>query len=298
MKKTYKNSFLISELSKTEQDFNFAKYQILPIPLEKTVSYGKGTSKGPIAILKASNELERIYGGNEPCLKGIYTHDPINCMGNMDETLKEIQNIVKDICKNKKIPVAIGGEHTLTYGMVKGIRRGLDICNSDIGIIQFDAHADLRKKFSNQKFSHASVMYELAQEGFKIFQFGVRAISQEEIKTREELGINFFDFNSFDFKRSIYELSLPKSFPKYLYLSFDSDALDPSIMPATGTPVPKGLSYENALIAISNLIKKRNVIGLDYVEFSPINNIKAYDFISASLIYEIMGLIEVNSHEE
>ena len=127
MEKSYKNSFLISELSKIEQDFNFAKYHVIPIPLEKTVSFGKGTSKGPNAILKASNELERSYGKYEPCLKGIHTHAPINCRGNMVKTLKEIQNVVNKICKNKKIPVAIGGEHTLTYGMVTGIKRGLDI---------------------------------------------------------------------------------------------------------------------------------------------------------------------------
>ena len=294
MEKSYKNSFLISELSKIEQDFNFAKYHVIPIPLEKTVSFGKGTSKGPNAILKASNELERSYGKYEPCLKGIHTHAPINCRGNMVKTLKEIQNVVNKICKNKKIPVAIGGEHTLTYGMVTGIKRGLDISNSDIGIIQFDAHADLRKKYTNKKFSHASVMYHLAKENFKIFQFGVRAISQEEIKTRKELGINFLELKSFDFNKSISKLSLPRNFPKYIYISFDSDVLDPSIMPATGTPVPNGLSYENAIMAVSNLIRKRHVIGLDYVEFAPIKNIQAYDFISASLIYEILGLIELN----
>ena len=83
MEKSYKNSFLISELSKIEQDFNFAKYHVIPIPLEKTVSFGKGTSKGPNAILKASNELERSYGKYEPCLKGIHTLAPINCRGNI-----------------------------------------------------------------------------------------------------------------------------------------------------------------------------------------------------------------------
>ena len=290
-----KNSFLISELSKKEQDYNFAKFHIIPIPLEKTVSFGKGTSKGPDAILKASIELERITGDSEPCLNGIYTHASLDCKDNMNKIIKDIQNTACKISKNKKIPIAIGGEHTLTYGMVKGIKRGLDVCNSDIGIIQLDAHADLRKKYENKILSHATVMYKLAKEHFKIFQFGVRAISKEEVITREKLGINFFEYKLFDNNDSLSSLSLPKSFPKNIYISFDTDVLDPSIMPATGTPVPKGLNYEYAIKAISSLIRNRNVVGIDYVEFSPIRNIQAYNFISASIIYDIMGLIEFNN---
>ena len=116
--------------------------------------------------------------------------------------------------------------------------------------------------------------------------------------------VNFFPFNIFNtsyyfnISSVIVDTStlliLGLAFPKYIYISFDSDVLDPSIMPATGSPVPNGLSYENAIMAVSNLIRKRHVIGLDYVEFAPIKNIQAYNFISASLIYEILGLIELN----
>ncbi len=291
MFKINKNSFLKSELSEKEMDYNFAKFHIMPIPLEKSVTFGKGTSKGPNAILKASNELERNIGNFEPCLEGIFTHAIINCTQNIDKTMIEIQNLASNISKIKKIPVGIGGEHTLTYGMVNGLKTGLDIKNEDIGIIQIDAHADLRKKYNNQKFSHASVMYLLAKENFQIFQVGVRAISLEEIKLRKVLGVNFFENESNNFEK----LALPKNFPNNIYITFDADGLDPSIMPATGTPVPKGLSYENALNALSVLIKNRKVIGFDFVEFSPIKNIQAYDFISASLIYEIIGLIELNN---
>ncbi len=295
MFKINKNAFLKSELTKKEIDSNFAKFHIMPIPLEKSVTFGKGTSKGPNAILKASNELERIYKNCEPCLKGIFTHPMVNCKENMTKTILKIQKLSMEISEMNKIPIGIGGEHTLTYGMVKGIKRGLDIKNENIGIIQIDAHADLRKKYNNKKFSHATVMYLLAKENFQIFQVGVRAISKEEIKLRKSLGIKFFEYDPNNFEQRSKKLLLPKNFPKKVYITLDVDALDPSIMPATGTPVPRGLSYENTLKALSILIRNRTVIGFDFVELSPIKNIQAYEFISASLIYEIMGLIELHN---
>ena len=286
------NYFLNSELSIEEKDKETAKFHILPVPLEKTVSFGKGTSNGPQAIIKASNELERYTGKSEPCIHGIYTHPLLNCNKPLKVIMSDIENITKDITKQKKIPVTLGGEHSITYGAVNGIYKGLDLPKKDdIGIIQIDAHADLRKNYENEAHSHASVMYLLGSEKYKIAQFGVRALSKEEVENRKIFNILFLDARDIYYKK---KFKLPLNFPQKIYISFDVDGLDPSIMPATGTPVPGGLGYYESLNLIKNLIKGRQVVGFDVVELSPIKNFIAYDFTVASLVYEIMELINLN----
>ena len=286
------NYFLNSELSTEKKDKETAKFHILPVPLEKTVSFGKGTSKGPQAIIKASNELERYTGKSEPCIHGIHTHSFLNCKKPLKAIMSDIENITKDITKQKKIPVTLGGEHSITYGAVNGVYKGLDLPKKhDIGIIQIDAHADLRKNYENEAHSHASVMYLLGNEKYKIAQFGVRALSKEEVENRKMFNILFLDARDIYYKK---KFKLPLNFPQKIYISFDVDGLDPSIMPATGTPVPGGLGYYESLNLIKNLIKGRQVVGFDVVELSPIKNFIAYDFTVASLVYEIMELINLN----
>ena len=286
------NYFLNSELSIEEKDKETAKFHILPVPLEKTVSNGKGTSRGPQAIIKASNELERYTGKSEPCIHGIHTHPLLDCNKPLKVIMNDIENITKDITKQKKIPVTLGGEHSITYGAVNGVYKGLDLPKKhDIGIIQIDAHADLRKNYENEAHSHASVMYLLGNEKYKIAQFGVRALSKEEVENRKIFNILFLDARDIYYKK---KFKLPLNFPQKIYISFDVDGLDPSIMPATGTPVPGGLGYYESLNLIKNLIKGRQVVGFDVVELSPIKNFIAYDFTVASLVYEIMELINLN----
>ena len=111
------NYFLNSELSTEEKDKGTAKFHILPVPLERTVSYGKGTSKGPQAIIKASNELERYTGKSEPCIHGIYTYPLLNCSKPLKVVMRDIENITKKISKENKIPITLGGEHSITYGL-------------------------------------------------------------------------------------------------------------------------------------------------------------------------------------
>ncbi len=290
--KNTKKFFLNSELSVEEKNKEKAKFHILPIPLEKTVSFGRGTSKGPEAILKASNELERFTGKSEPCLSGIFTHPFLNCNFPIENVIINIEKTTREISKQNKIPVILGGEHSITFGAVNGVFKGLNFSkHEEIGIIQIDAHADLRKNYKNQVHSHASVMYLLSKSKYKIAQIGVRALSKQEVKSRKNFDILHFDVE--DIKNNKY-LRLPKDFPHNIYITFDVDGLDPSIMPATGTPVPDGLGFNESLQLIKSLIRGRKVIGFDVVEFSPIQNFFAYDFTVASLVYRIMELIDLN----
>jgi agmatinase len=288
-----KNIFLSSELSKEEQDEAKSKFHIIPAPLEKTVSYGKGTSKGPENIIYASNELERFTGKSEPCLEGIFTHPMLDCNMPLKDIMSNIQKITKEVSSKNKIPITLGGEHSITYGAINGIFEGLNLKNkSEIGIIQIDAHADLRRNYENEKYSHASVMYLLGKEKYKIAQFGVRALSLEEVKNRSNFDITFFDAETIHQDKNV---KLPSNFPTKVYISFDVDGLDPSVMPATGTPVPGGLSYNESLYILKNLIKGKEIIGFDVVELAPIHGFKAYDFTAASLVYKIMELINLNT---
>jgi len=287
------NIFLKSELSDTEKNKDFSKFHIIPVPLEKTVSYGKGTSMGPQAIIEASNELERYTGKSEPCLDGIYTHPFLDCNKPIDIVINELQKLTQSVSSKNKIPVILGGEHSITYGAVNGIFKGLELKNkNEIGILQIDAHADLREKYENEVHSHASVMYLLSKEKYKIAQCGVRALSKEEADNRRKFQITSYSVE--EIKKSD-ELSLPENFPKKIYISFDLDGLDPSIMPATGTPVPGGLGFNESLELIHKLIKDREIVGFDVVELSPINGFLAYDFTAATLVYKIMELINLNT---
>ena len=287
------NIFLKSELSDTEKNNDFSKFHIIPVPLEKTVSYGKGTSMGPQAIIEASNELERYTGKSEPCLDGIYTHPFLDCNKPIDIVINELQKLTQSVSSKNKIPVILGGEHSITYGAVNGIFKGLELKNkNEIGILQIDAHADLREKYENEVHSHASVMYLLSEENYKIAQCGVRALSKEEADNRRKFQITSYSVE--EIKKSD-ELYLPQNFPKKIYISFDLDGLDPSIMPATGTPVPGGLGFNESLELIHKLIKDREIVGFDVVELSPINGFLAYDFTAATLVYKIMELINLNT---
>lgn len=287
------NIFLKSELSDTEKNKDFSKFHIIPVPLEKTVSYGKGTSMGPQAIIEASNELERYTGKSEPCLDGIYTHPFLDCNKPIDIVINELQKLTQSVSSKNKIPVILGGEHSITYGAVNGIFKGLELKNkNEIGILQIDAHADLREKYENEVHSHASVMYLLSEENYKIAQCGVRALSKEEADNRRKFQITSYSVE--EIKKGD-ELSLPENFPKKIYISFDLDGLDPSIMPATGTPVPGGLGFNESLELIHKLIKDREIVGFDVVELSPIKGFLAYDFTAATLVYKIMELINLNT---
>ena len=280
-----KKNFLEEELSEKEKNFNFSKFHIIPIPLEKSVSYGTGTSKAPEIIINASNQLERNH--KSPCDFGIYTHESLDCSLNFNSIIQNIENLIFDILTKDKIPVCIGGEHSLTFGVIKAFKRKFNTSNEDFGIIQFDAHADLRKIYNGDMNSHATVMYKIHKENIPIFQFGVRAQSNEEIKLRDELKINF---KSIDDYRKNPNIKLPEKFPKNIYITFDSDCLDPSIMPATGTPVPNGLYYNETFLILEKLIEDKKIIGIDYVEYAPIENFHAYDYMSANIIYDLMKL--------
>ncbi len=281
-----KDQFLGEELQPAENDPATALFQLIPCPLEKTVSYGSGTAAGPAAILAASHQLERSTDGMQACTAGIFTQPPIACSGPIEQVLAELQTHSHALAANGHLPVILGGEHALSWAAVRGIREAL---SGRLGVVQIDAHADLRKAYQGQPHSHASVMQLLAEEGVPICQIGVRALSAEEEQARQHYGIIAHDGPQL-VRGQISRITLPEDFPEKIYISFDLDGLDPSVLPATGTPVPGGLSYYQALDLVASALQGRVCAGLDVVELAPSPAHPASDFCAAQICYHLMGL--------
>lgn len=275
--------FLESELSVQERSED-ALFRVIPVPLERTVSYGSGTAAGPAAILEASNELERLCQGLEPCASGIFTEEMLECEGALPEVMERLAQRTEACVRAGKLPVTLGGEHSLSYGAVTGVARAL---KQRIGIVQIDAHADLRVAYQGEKHSHASVMNLLVNDGIKLAQFGVRALCTQEADSRSANGVFHVDAEEL-VTGNIHAVDLPEDFPELVYVSFDVDGLDPSQMPATGTPVPGGLGYYQALHLVENALKGRRCVGFDVVELAPDGN-AAWDFTTAQIVYRLMA---------
>jgi agmatinase len=263
-----------------------ALFHVIPVPYEKTVTYGTGTRKGPAAILEASQQLELYDGKGIPAEKGIYTDTVHLCGGEEDAVLDALAVRVERILKKKKIPLVLGGEHTITTGVLKGAAR----LPGSIGVIQFDAHADLRDRYEGSRYNHACAMRRVLEMGHRLFQIGTRSLSMEEAVYRKKRGIGTLDARDIA-KSGIPETILPENFPDRLYLTIDVDCMDPSLMPATGTPEPGGMTWYQMMEALSSVCRQRTVIGFDVVELAPITGFHAPDYTIARLVYQMMGLI-------
>ena len=265
------------------------KVVIVPFGLEKTVSYGGGTRNGPKEIIKASHQVE-LYDEElncEPYKKiGIKTLRPFKIEKDIKKALGEMSKINEEILDKKLFPMTFGGEHSITPGCIAPfVKKYKDIC-----LLHFDAHADLRESFNGEKFSHASAIKRcLDYPNVSLISFGIRNISESEILflKKNSSRINIFwakdksKWNLNKFKKLIKN--------KTVYLTFDVDGLDSSIMPATGTPEPGGLLWDETLNIIRIAAKNSKIVGADINELSPIKGFNSYNFLVAKLAYKILS---------
>ena len=262
---------------------------VIPFGLEKTVSYGSGTKNGPKEIIKASHQVE-LYDEEfncEPFKKiGIKTIKPFKINKNIKIALNQISKLNERILSKKKFPLTLGGEHSITPGCIKPFVKKFN----KILILHFDAHADLRNSYNNQKFSHASAIRRcLDHKNVSLVSFGIRNISKEEVPylKKNSNRIEIFwakdkkKWNLKKFKRIISN--------KIVYLTFDVDGFDSSLMPATGTPEPGGLFWDETLDIIKIAAKNSNIVGADINELSPIKGFNSYNFLVAKLAYKILS---------
>ena len=265
------------------------KVVIIPFGLEKTVSYGKGTRNGPKEIINASHQVELFDEelNKEPYKEiGIKTLKPFLIKKNIKSALDQLSKINEKLISTNKLPMVFGGEHSITPGAIKPFIKKYD----KITILHFDAHADLRESYNGEKFSHASAIKRcLDHKNVSVISFGIRNISKSEIPfLKKNLSrINIFwakdklNWNLNKFKKLIKN--------KNVYLTFDVDGLDSSIMPATGTPEPGGLLWDETLNIIKIAAKNSNIVGADINELSPIKGFNSYNFLVAKLAYKIIS---------
>ncbi|MFL2894523.1 MAG: agmatinase [Candidatus Pelagibacter sp.] len=273
-----------------DNKFSFKeKAVVIPFGLEKTVSYGSGTKNGPKEIIKASHQVE-LYDEElncEPYKKiGIKTLKPFKINKNIKIALKKISDINSKILDKKLFPITFGGEHSITPGCIAPFAKKF----KKICLLHFDAHADLRESYNGEKFSHASAIKRcLDYKNVSVISFGIRNISSSEIPflKKNSKRINIFwakdkaKWNLTKFKKLIKN--------KTVYLTFDVDGFDSSIMPATGTPEPGGLLWDETLDIIKIAAKNSNIVGADINELAPIKGFSSYNFLVAKLAYKILS---------
>jgi len=273
-----KNPSRFLDIEPKYYDYRKANFVVIPVPHELTTTYGKGTKKGPAAILRASQMVENFDDElqYETCAKTpIYTLKPCG--------IKRLPLIIKKVLDDRKIPVILGGEHSLTPHAVKTIAEKY----KSLSVLQFDAHTDLRNEYQGSKNSHACAMRRVL-EICPVVQAGIRSISEEEYGFARKTG----QINKIHWANKI-ELveKIENQLTQHVYLTIDADVFDPSVIPATGTPEPGGMFWYEILDILSRICREKKIIGFDVVELAPIKGQPASDFTIARLIYKIMGYI-------
>jgi agmatinase len=267
-----------------------ARAVVIPFGLEASVSYGHGTAKGPAAILAASHALELFDEElwREPYRDwGVATLEPMAIASPNSAALEQLAGIVESIVAAGRFPLVLGGEHALTPGAI----RPLVARHPDLIVLQLDAHADLRDGYLGEHYSHAAAMRRvLDNPGVGLVQVGIRAISAEEIPFLEASRHRIHVHWGKDRKSwSLEEIVAPLR-GKPVYITFDIDALDPSIMPATGTPEPNGIPFDEALAILKAACEAAgSIMGADIVELAPIAGLHAADFTAARLAYKLLA---------
>lgn len=286
-----KNGFLGSDEGVNYQaDYSKAKVAVIPFGMESTVSYGSGTKAGPKATILASQQVETIdeqtYDHIYKC--GIATLTEPKIPANPEKALQLLDKLTDQVLKDKKFPVIIGGEHSLTQGAMRAVTKHY----KDVSILHFDAHADMREHYHGSTYSHGAVMNQtMTNLPIKnIVQVGIRNLSDthnNEMKFRNANKDKIKTFWAWEAMDPEKIASAIKA--KNVYISIDVDVFDPSIMPATGTPEPGGIYWWETLEILKAVYRKRNVVGVDLVEFAPIKNLHHADFLMAKLAYKLIG---------
>lgn len=270
-----------------------AQVLVLPLPLEATVTYGRGTRHGPEAILRASQQVElydREFGREVALEYGVHTLPALSFPGDVGEAVGAIADAAARWAATDKLLVGLGGEHTVTLGMVRGILRAR---GGPLTVVQIDAHADLRAEYEDNPYSHACTARRLLEEPGveQILQLGVRSICPEEVefvRTHPDR-VRIWYAEEVHAGGWAEELTARLS-GRALYLTIDVDGLDPAVIPATGTPEPDGLTWREALDVIRTVARTATaVVGIDCVELAPVPGLHAAEFAAAKLLYKAIS---------
>ncbi len=278
------------DLPPERRDPATAAASILPVPYDRTSTYAKGADRGPEAILRASMQVELldIESGREPTEAGLLTLRPIL----VDEGPERLAEVVREAVGREldagRLPIMLGGEHSVTIGAVEAAAARF----GSLGVLQIDAHGDTRESYHGSTHNHACVMAR-ARELAEIVQVGIRAIDSCELERMDPDRV-FFAHRitaargtpaAHDWMDAVLE-----RLPEHVYVTIDLDGFDPSIIPATGTPEPGGLTWEEVVGLLTRVAAARRIVAADVVELCPMPPMHASDFIAAKLVHRLLAL--------
>jgi agmatinase len=267
-----------------------AKFVVIPLPYDLTSTYQSGSRRGPGAILDASANME-LYDEElrqETYKAGIHTLPFLDADARGPaEMMKSIRRIVAGIITDGKIPVMLGGEHSISFGAVQAVREAFP----ELTVLQLDAHADLREAYQGTPFSHAAVARRIA-EICPLVQAGIRSMSVEEAEFLATSPVKSYPAD-FILDGGSWCETICGDLQGDVYITVDLDVLDPAFMPATGTPEPGGIAWRDLIRLIRGVAQRCRIRGFDVVELAPIPGMVAPDFLASKLIYRIMGYLTI-----
>ncbi|HLO47015.1 MAG TPA: agmatinase [Kamptonema sp.] len=276
-------------------DYDKAQVVILPIPYEATTTYRRGCENGPAALLEASHQLE-CYDeelDREICYDvGIYTNSPIADTRNGQrvsslEMLQVTQKTVQQLIAENKFVIALGGEHSITAGVVEAYRATYP--DEPFTVVQIDAHGDLRHEYEGSIYNHACVMRRIVDMGLPTLQIGIRAICKEEADLIKEKQLNVFRAREIATQPDWMERAISSIKTRRVFLTIDLDGIDPTLIPGVGTPEPGGLNWYSLTGFLRRLCESYEVIGCDIMELAPVADSVVSEFTAAKLTYKLIG---------
>ena len=260
-----------------------SKIVIIPVPYDGTSTWQKGADKGPQAFLDASENMELydIETDSEVYKQGVFLADPVTENTSPEAMVAAVHQITKKYLNRNKFVTLFGGEHSISIGAIRAFNERFD----NLTVLHIDAHADLRKDYAGSKYNHACAVYE-ASRTTNLVQVGIRSMDITEKRTlnpdktffAQDMAVNA------DWMEDVVDLLTDT-----VFITFDLDALDPSIMPSTGTPEPGGLLYYETLEFLKLVFEQKNVVGFDMVELCPKKTEKSSDFLAAKLFYKMLS---------
>jgi agmatinase len=286
-----------------EQSFEKARVCFIPVPYDATTTYKSGSRDGALAILLASMQLDEPWGESEwhPAVQEqfFYTFEHLVTPhgSSAKEHMESLSEFIhKEVVAHGKIPFILGGEHTLSFASIKALYEGI----KDFSILHFDAHPDLRASYAGEPFSHSAVMRRCLELGQKvsITSVGIRSVDRDTkkyIEDRTKKNSKQKSLNIF-YAPDVPVKKIDETLKENVYITFDLDAFDHSVMPAVGTPQPGGLQWYPVIELLEHVIKNHNIIGADVVELSPIPGMIAPDFMAAKLVWKMTEMLYNKEH--
>jgi len=282
------SSLVFGDIPARYSSYEHSRVVILPVPFERSTTYLKGTAGGPEAILRASHEIELFDEQlkQETFLIGIHTLPFMAAKSHPEAFLTQVESEVVSHLSNNKIVAVLGGEHTITLGALKAIKKFFP----NISVLQIDAHADLRDSYQNDPYNHACVMKRVLGHA-PVYQIGIRSLSTDEYLLIERGKV--FTLFAHEISPETLAAFLAK-LPEDIYLTIDMDAFDPAAVPGVGNPEPGGLDWKMANQMLGMISARSRIRGFDIVELRPIAGEARSEVTAARLLYRLVGYMVRN----